>query len=55
MTMTYVERPILRSEHAKHVCNVCGRASEETICEACRVNVRAEALVMKKHKDKGEA
>lgn len=44
-----------RSKHAKHACNVCGRLSEETICEACAVRVRAEALAIKRHKDKGEA
>jgi hypothetical protein len=52
--MTYVERPILRTEHARYVCNVCGRPSAETICEACEVRIRAEALAMKKHRDKGE-
>jgi hypothetical protein len=53
--MAYVEPAILRTEHSRHVCNVCGKPSEETICEACRIKIRAEALVMKKHKDKGEA
>lgn len=53
--MTYVERPVRRSEHARHVCNVCGKPSEDTICEACSVLVRAAALAIKKHEDKGEA
>lgn len=53
--MTYAKRPILRTKHARHVCNVCRKRSEETICEVCGIKVRAEALVIKKHKDKGEA
>jgi recombinational DNA repair protein RecR len=53
--MTYVERPVLRTEHARHVCNVCGGTSEDTICEACSIKVRAEALTTKRRKDKGEA
>ena len=24
--MAYVERPLFRTEHAKHVCNVCGES-----------------------------
>ena len=52
--MTYVRQPILRTEHAKHVCNTCGNPCEETICDVCRVKIRAEALAMKKHKDRGE-
>ena len=53
--MTFVVRPILRTEHARHVCNVCGRPSEDTICEGCSVRIRAAALAVKKHEDKGEA
>jgi len=53
--MTYVKRPMLRPEHASHVCNLCGRPSEDTICEACAVIVRATALAIKKHEDRGEA
>jgi len=46
--------PKFRSEHAKHVCNLCGRLSEDTICEGCAVRVRAAALAIKRHRDKGE-
>jgi recombinational DNA repair protein RecR len=52
--MTNVERPVLRTEHAKHVCNICGKPSEDTICEVCSIKLRAEALVRKQHEDKGE-
>lgn len=53
--MTPVEHPVLRTEHARHVCNVCGRPSEDTICEVCSIWVRADALARKRHEDKGEA
>lgn len=53
--MTYVARAVLRTEHARHVCNVCGKAGEDTICESCSIKIRAEALIIKKHEDKGEA
>jgi hypothetical protein len=52
--MANVERPILRGQYAKRVCEVCGRSSEEIICEPCRVKIRGEALILKKHKDRGE-
>jgi recombinational DNA repair protein RecR len=53
--MTYVERAVLRTEHARHVCNVCGKAGEDTICESCSIKIRAEALIIKRHEDQGEA
>lgn len=52
--MTYVKKPLLRTQHAKVVCNVCGKASEDTICEACADKVRSEALAHKKHEEKGQ-
>jgi hypothetical protein len=53
--MALIFQSKFRNEHAKHVCNLCGRLSEDTICEACAVRVRAAALAIKKHRDKGEA
>ncbi|MBI5826476.1 MAG: hypothetical protein HZB22_01910 [Deltaproteobacteria bacterium] len=32
----------------KHLCSICGRESETTICHACEDKIRAEALE-KKH------
>jgi recombinational DNA repair protein RecR len=52
--MTYVEAPVLRTEHARHVCNVCGKLSEETICDQCAIKIRGQALIRKRHEDKGE-
>lgn len=52
--MTYVERPLFRAEHAKHVCNVCGESSEDIICDRCSIKIRSEALIRKRHEDKGE-
>ena len=53
--MIYTALPDLRTERARHVCNVCGVPSEDTICEACSNKVRAEALVRKRREDRGEA
>jgi len=50
--MTLVERPTHRHEHAKEVCNICGKPSADTICDACADRVRADALDRKKHEEK---
>jgi hypothetical protein len=52
--MTYMEQRVYHTGHAGHVCNVCGRPSENTICDQCSIKIRAEALIRKRHKDKGE-
>ncbi len=31
-------------EHAHHVCNMCGKPSEITICDECSERLRMEAL-----------
>lgn len=38
-------------EH-KHVCSICGRPSETTICHACEDKIRGEALEHKHDIDK---
>lgn len=52
--MTSVKKPILRTKHAREVCNICGKPSGDTICEACVGKVRCEALANKKHEEKGQ-
>jgi recombinational DNA repair protein RecR len=52
-TMTIVKKPILRKQHADEVCNVCGKPSRDTLCEACVAKVRSEALARKKHEEQG--
>jgi hypothetical protein len=42
----------LRPEHAHHVCNMCGKRSEITICDECSERLRVEALA-KKHEEQG--
>jgi hypothetical protein len=49
------KRGSIRSGHAGHVCNVCGKTSENTICEACSQRIRLEALARKKHEESGDA
>ncbi len=48
------ERPTVL-DHSAGFCKVCGRPSQAVICEACGIKIRGEALILKKHKDKGEA
>jgi len=50
--MTYVEKPTHRPEHAKQVCNICGKPWPGTICDVCADRVRAEALHRKKLEEK---
>ena len=52
--MTSPEKPILRTKHAKEVCNICGKPSRNTICEACAGKIRGEALANKKHEEKAQ-
>lgn len=36
----------------KHVCSICGRPSDTTICHACEDKIRGEALEHKHEIDK---
>ncbi len=36
----------------KHVCSICGRPSDTTICHACEDKIRGEALEKKHDIDK---
>ena len=42
-----------RPEHTRHVCNLCGKPSEMTICDECSERLRVEALSRKKHEEQG--
>jgi len=44
-----------QDKHGHHVCNVCGEASEKTICDNCSERLRIEALSRKKHEEQGDA
>jgi uncharacterized protein YlaI len=55
MKVVPCERPAPLPEHAHHVCNVCGRPSEKTICDDCSERLRIEALSRKKHEEQGDA
>ena len=48
-------RSASRPEHAHHVCNMCGKPSEITICDECSERLRVEALARKKHEEQGNA
>ena len=37
----------------KHVCTVCGKPSNQTICESCKAHIQAEAVGEKKKSEKG--
>jgi hypothetical protein len=45
----------IRPAHAGHICNICGKMSESTICEGCSERIRIEALARKKHEERGDA
>ncbi len=47
--MNAVEQGTARPEHARHVCNICGKTSESTICEGCSERIRIEALASSLH------
>jgi len=40
---------------AEHVCNICGKASEKTICDLCSERIRLEALARKKREEQGNS
>ena len=42
-----------RPEHAHHVCNMCGKPSEITICDECSERLRMEALARMEHEAPG--
>lgn len=41
-----------QEKEKKHVCSVCGRPSDTTICHACEDKIRGEALEKKHDVDK---
>lgn len=43
----------IRAARERHVCNMCGKPSESTICETCSERIRIEALARKKHEEDG--
>jgi hypothetical protein len=44
-----------RAEAKRPVCRICGRASEEIICQACVERLRGEALERKRKEEKAAA
>lgn len=44
-----------RPEQGGHICNLCGKPSETTICDECSERLRMEALARKKHEEQGDA
>jgi hypothetical protein len=55
MAVSGAKRPDRRLEAAEHVCNICGKPSESTICEACSERLGVDALVRKKHEEQGNS
>ncbi len=41
-----------KEKEKKHVCSICGKPSEATICYTCEEKIRGEALERKKEIDK---
>jgi recombinational DNA repair protein RecR len=41
-----------KEKEKKHVCSICGRPSDATICHACEDKIRGEAIEKKHDIDK---
>ena len=41
------------SKEKKKVCMLCGRPSDDIICDACKADIQGEALEKKRRIDKG--
>lgn len=44
-----------RPQRKRHICIVCGKVSDYTICEMCSARIRIEALARKKHEEEGDS
>jgi hypothetical protein len=53
--LTYADRPTPRPGQARHVCHICGKPSDKTICDECSERIRIDALTRKKREEKGDA
>jgi hypothetical protein len=40
---------------SRHICNVCGKSSEECICDSCAMKIHLDALARKTHEENGSA
>jgi len=38
---------------SRHVCHVCGKPSDETICDPCAMKIHLDALARKTHEENG--
>jgi len=45
----------IKPRHKRHICLVCGKVSDDTICEMCSARIRIEALARKKHEEEGDS
>jgi hypothetical protein len=46
---------VSRPKTSRHICNVCGKPSEETICDPCAMKIHLDALARKTHEENGNA
>jgi recombinational DNA repair protein RecR len=44
-----------KPERKMRVCNICGKESMSTICDACSARIRLEALARKRHEEEGNS
>ena len=53
--MTAPKPALIQLRRKQHVCLVCGKASDDTICDTCSARIRIEALARKKHEEEGDS
>ena len=43
------------SQRSRHICYVCGKPSDQGICDACAMKIHLDALARKTHEENGNA
>ena len=53
--MSSIEQAPAPADKPGHVCNICGKTSDKTICEQCSERIHLEALARKKREEQGNS
>jgi len=44
---------VSRPKPSRRICNVCGKPSDQTICDPCAMKIHLDALARKTHEENG--